>query len=58
MFGKRKKSSNDRFVMAAGRKAGNLSLPKGKQPVRGDSDSKSVATFNRKKPSKGKQGTL
>lgn len=48
MFGKSKKSSNDRFVMAAGRAAGNLkaagtpfnkkkALPtNGGEPVRGD----------------------
>lgn len=70
MFGKSKRSSADNFVMAQGRKNGNLKsagtpFNKGKalktSPVakpKGDSDRKSVKVLNNTKPSPGQVNTF
>ena len=53
MFGKGKSrmSSNDRFVMSAGRKSGNLKAPLvSGAKVRGDSDSRSKKQVSGNKP--------
>ena len=53
MFGKgnRKMSSNDRFVMSAGRKSGNLKAPMvSSVKARGDSDSRSKKQVSGNRP--------